>query len=86
MNNHTTSNDTSISPSAKVWVVMNSANSLEFRIAEGDFPTNGDSRPDRYFESLYVGELMNDTIGLIGTFDLWILGNPYSNGVFPATL
>ena len=53
---------------------MNSTNSLEVRTAEEDLLTNGNSRSDICFESLYVGEPVKDTIGLNGTPGLWTLG------------
>ena len=32
---------------------INSANSVEFRTVEGDSPSNGESKRDRYLESWY---------------------------------
>lgn len=72
----TTSKEAKISPSARVWVEMNSAKSLEFFTCDSDMPTTGASRSARNLERLYVGDVMKETIGLRGTSGLWILGRP----------
>ena len=46
----------------------------------------GSMNGSKYFESLYVGELIAERIGLKGRPGLWVLGNPYSKlGVEPET-
>ena len=42
VNSDTTSNETRVSSGDRVWDVMNSAKSLEFRILESVWPTNGE--------------------------------------------
>lgn len=54
----TTSKLTSISSSARVWVVINSADSLEFRTPDGDWPTRRslqrvDEQPEEPVHSFY---------------------------------
>jgi len=44
------------------------------------FPTKDDSKFDKYFDNLYSGKLIKDTIGRKGFPGLYIFGSPYSRG------
>ena len=57
--------------------------SLEFRTADGDSPTRGESSVAKNLERLYVGEVQKETIGRKGTPILCILGSPYIEGMVP---
>ena len=50
------------------------------------FPVSGLIMSLMYFERAYVAEPTDETIGLSGTSDLWILGNPGRNVVVYALL
>ena len=64
--------------------LMNSAKSCEFLTWCADRPTTGFSRDARNFDSPYVGDDSNETMGLSGVSGLWILGGPYRRGTLPA--
>ena len=50
VNSDITSNETRVSSGDRVWDVMNSAKSLEFRILESVWPTNGERIVTRCLE------------------------------------
>jgi len=50
------------------------------------FPTKGDSNFDKYFDKLYNGALIKDTIGRKRFPGLCILGKPYSRGTLASVL
>jgi hypothetical protein len=54
--------------------------SSEFLIWYFDCPIRGQSRPAKYFASSHVGEPIQFTVGLRGTFFLYYLGSSYNLG------
>ena len=86
VNSDTTSNDTLIFVSARRCDVMNWAKCWEFLTWYMDRPTTGFSRDARNFDSPYVGDDRNETMGLSGTSGLWIFGSPFRRGTLPTEL
>ena len=76
MNNEKTSNDTSIIPLGIVCSFMKEENSKELATFDEEFLTRGDKIVTKYFESLYVGDWIKDTISLIGSPCLCTFGSP----------
>jgi hypothetical protein len=54
---------------------------LQFLIGCSDCLAEGQTKPVRYFASLYMGEPMLFTVCHSGTSCLWIFGRPWSLGV-----
>ena len=86
VNSDTTSNGTKISVSARRCDVMKWAKCWEFLTWYMDRLTTGFSRDARNFDSPYVGDDRNETMGLSGTSGLWIFGSSYRRGTLPAEL
>lgn len=82
----TTSKDTGVIVGGRVRPAIKVENSAEFPKCDVDLPTSGDRIDARCFESVYVGELMKEVIGLRGIPGLWTLGSPYNRGIWPAVL
>ena len=84
----TTSKKTMVISWCKVCPVMKEANSTEFLLhATGTYRPREIRRMEtRCFDSTWVEELTNDTIGRKGVSGLCTLGSPYTRGTIPAEL
>ena len=70
----TTLKDTSNSSPVRVWVVINSANSLEFRTADGDWQTRGDNMSERCLRADMWGSAQRIRLDAWGrsAYALWV--------------